>query len=247
MLIAVEINRPESPAGQHYLLRRHLRQVFNHAPFTGESWSSCVAAFLAVPGVPVLAVNATTQAPASFFRRLFEPRLGDDAIATQVWNALLGQLDLLGDTQVIQLVVSDETSSWVVFLSDDLQQALAYGGRALPGRRYSMAEDENDLGSGLIVREVLTTKTPLTVRRFNRDKLDVSVDLSDESGATITVRFDHALRARFPETKNERIRRLVEVSGSSGRTWFVFEPVDGNHGRVLAVQAASASWLPATQ
>jgi hypothetical protein len=178
MLVVVEINQPEPPAGQHFLLRGHLRQVFDRAPLTGDAWGSCVNAFLAFPGVPALVENATTQAPASFFRRLFEPRPGDVATATPVWNSL--------------------------------------------------------------------SETPLTVRRFNCDKLDVSVDLTDESGASFTVRFGRAFRARFPEPRNEKIRRLVEVSGFQWPNMVMFAPVDGNNGRVLAVQAPSASWLRVT-
>jgi hypothetical protein len=61
------------------------------------------------------------------------------------------------------------------------------------------------------------------------------------AGRVHSVRFERAMRTRFPQNKNEEIRRIVEIYGLTGRTWFVFEPWDPTGGKLLAIQASAAS------
>lgn len=68
--IRMEIKYPEPPIGQQFLLRAYLERLFTDARFEGEAWRSCVAAFLATPGVPLLAQNATCGMHLSRRRRV---------------------------------------------------------------------------------------------------------------------------------------------------------------------------------
>src|SRR5438876_3190016 len=70
----MDIVHPEPPVGQQFIVRGHLRQVLARAPFEGDAWNACVAAFLLAPGHPLLAQSGTTQAPASFFLDLYATR-----------------------------------------------------------------------------------------------------------------------------------------------------------------------------
>jgi len=239
----MEIELPEPPVGQQYLLHAYLEQLFSRARFEGNSWQSCVAAFLATPGVPLLSQNSTTQAPASFFYKLFQPQnSADPAFQRPEWTVLLRQLEALEDRRVAQLIIADASFSWVLFLSDDLGEVLAFGGRPLPGpSRYDHAKDDSDLRSGRFTREVLGSGGRLRLTKFARNRLDVTVVLADETGATVTIAFERALSVQMPTPENEFVRRVIEVSGASGRTWFVFEPAEPNDQRVLAIQASSAS------
>lgn len=238
----MEVVYPEPPVGQQFVLRGYLERLFKDARFEGEAWQSCVAAFLATPGVPLLSQNSTTHAPASFFYQLFEPRGSSDrAFQRPEWTTMLRQLESLGDRPVAQLIITDASFSWVLFLSDDLGEVLAFGGRPLPGRsRYDAAEDESDVRSAKFVREVLGSAGQLRLTKFGRERADISVVLVDATGATLTITFERALSVHLPSPENESVRRLVEVLGASGRTWFVFEPAEPNDQRVLAVQALSA-------
>ena len=238
----MQIIGPEPPAGQQYLLRGYLERLFAAARFEGDVWQSCVAAFLATPGVPLLSQNSTTQAPASFFYDLFQPRGSTDAAFQRPeWTGLLRQLESLGDRRVAQLIITDASFSWVLFLSDDLGEVLAFGGRPLPGRsRFDAGEDASDVRSAKFVREVFGTAGQLRLTKFDRERLDVTVVLADESGASFTISFERALSVQFPTRDNESVRRVIEVSGASGRTWFVFEPGEPNDQRVLAIQASAA-------
>lgn len=225
---------------QHYLLRRFLERLFAEAPFEGDAWRSCVAAFLAVPGVPVLAQGGTTQAPAAFFYRLFQPKAGDPGLLVPEWTSLLQQLEALGDRRVTQLIITDDRSSWVLFLSEDFPEIVAFGGRPLPGPRYTLEDDDADLRSGKLVREVIHSASGLQLTKLSREKSGASVVLTDPSGATFTMVFERALRVRFPDPANCVVGRVIEVSGQTGRTWFVFQPIEPNGRRALSVQAASA-------
>jgi hypothetical protein len=196
---------------------------------------------MAVPGVPVLVERATTEAPASFFRKLFESGPGD-AVLPDRWTALLHQLESLGERRIRQLLISDQRSSWVVFLSEDLKNALAFGGRPLPQPLYSMEQDDEDIRSGRVVRELATGIHRMKLLRLERSKLDVDVELEDDSGTTLIVTFERALRIRTPESRNEVIAHLTEIEGVTGRKWFVFEPIDQQPGRKMAVQASAVSW-----
>ena len=240
--IRMQIKYPEPPIGQLFLLRGYLERLFTDARFEGEAWRSCVAAFLATPGVPLLAQNATTQAPASFFYELFQPRGSTDpAFQRPEWITLLDQLKSLGGRRVAQLIITDASFSWVLFLSDDLTEVLAFGGRPLPGRsRFDAADEDRDLRSAKFLREVFGSAGQLRLTKFSRDRADVTVILEDQAGKTTTIAFEHALSVRFPTRENESVGRLIEVSGASGRTWFVFEPAEPSDQRVLAIQASSA-------
>jgi hypothetical protein len=237
----MQITGPEPPEGQQYLLRGYLRRLFTRAQFEGDAWASCVAAFLDTPGVPLLAQNATTQAPASFFHKLFQPRDATDPVFQRSeWTGLLAQLEALGDRRVAQLIITDASFSWVLFLSENLDEVLAFGGRPLPGAsRFERAADFADLRDAKFVREVFRCDQAMRLTEFNRDRLDVTVVLADETGATFSIKFEHALSVQMPTPKNESIRRVIEVTVTSGRPWFVFQPSEPNDQRALAIQASS--------
>jgi hypothetical protein len=240
MLTVVEIVMPEPPVGQFFLLRRHLSDAFDRAQFDGDSWRPCVAAFLAVPGLPVLVRNATTQAPASFFHKLFEPKAGDPS--GSLWSGLLDQLEFLGDLRVTQLVITDETSSWVIFLTEDLNDIVAFGGRPLPQPKYSTEQDDDDIAAGKVVRQVIVADNGMRLTKVEHSNLDAKVELIDQSKNQFLVVLERALRIRFPQPENEEVRALVEIDGSTGRKWFVFEPISGQGGRKLTIQASGVSW-----
>jgi len=73
------------------------------------------------------------------------------------------------------LIITDNTSSWVRFLSEDLHEVLAFGGRKLPGPRYQLEDDDADLQSGRFVREVIQSASGLRLTKFSREKLEAYV------------------------------------------------------------------------
>ena len=242
MLWVVEIRIREPPIGQVFLLRHFLSDAFDRAHFDGESWRSCVAAFLAVPGVPVLGQNFTTQGPATFFHKLFQPKADDPSGPASLWSGLLEQLESLGDQRVTELVMTEETSSWVIFLTEDLNDVVAFGGRPLPQPKYSTEQDDNDIATGKVIRQVIVADNGMRLTNVERFNLDARVELLDHSQQRYLIVFERALRIRFPEPKNEDVRALVEIEGSTGRKWFHFEPVRSQSGRKLTVQASGVSW-----
>jgi hypothetical protein len=131
----------------------------------------------------------------------------------------------------------------VIYLSEGLDEVLAYHGRSLPGPRYSVEDDEEDVTKGTLVRHLASHLIRIKVVKLVHSKpMAANVELADDSGHHYAVRFERWLRISTPSPGNEEIVSVDEVSGPSGRTWFVFEPAQQGAGRKLAVQADTASW-----
>jgi hypothetical protein len=234
---------PQSPDGQHYLLRSHLREVFARSALEGNAWEACVAAFLAEPGIPILAINGTTQGPASFFLRVFTNDLGEDG-NVQPWHAEIRQrLAGLGDQPVTELLKTDETSTWVVFLNDGLNDVLAFGSRRLPEPKYTTIQDEQDISEGVKVDQLHQGALGLRVVKLDLGRpAGLRVELMDDLGRRFEVGFRAFRRVHPPTPENEEIVSIDQIRGATGRNWYVFEPAPTGTGRKLAVQAAEATW-----
>jgi hypothetical protein len=245
----MDVVRPEPPIGQQFIIRGHLRQVLARAPFEGNAWSACVAAFLGAPGHPLLAQSGVTQAPASFFLNLYVTR---EPTYPAEGEGRWGEADLrrrfteLGEQRVTLLITTDHSRSWAIYLNDALDEVLAFHGRTLPGPQYSFEDDQQDVETATPVRHLKSGLSGTRVVRFDHSRLGAPVvDLSDASGNRYVVRFT-GFRRVMASTDNVEISRIDELLGPSGRTWFVFEPVQHHEGRKLAVQAESATWSETT-
>jgi len=154
----VEVLSPKYPDGQHYILREYLRTLFAAAPFGGQAWTDCTKAFLGIRAIPVLGSNFTTMAPASFFLRLYtsrEPDFGTDREGRWGEVDFRRTLTELGEQRLQMLIASDETRSWVIYLTEDLKTILAFHGRLKPGPGFAPEDDEHDIGHGEVVRDLL--------------------------------------------------------------------------------------------
>jgi hypothetical protein len=243
----IEIVHAEPPPGQQFLLRRYLQEVLGRAPFEGESWDACIAAFLAAPGMPLLTQNGVSQAPASFFLNLYTTR--DPTYAAE-GDGLWGESDLprrladLGDHRLTMLIATDATRSWAIYLNESLDDVLGFHGRTLPGSRHTSEDDDADLLEPTLIRHL-----PVDVAGMQAVKLDLSrprsphLVLADPAGHGYEFRFAGCLRLRTSPPGNTQIGVIDEVRGPTGRTWFVFQPVDLTSSRKLAVQADRAEWI----
>ncbi len=243
----MQIVDPEPPTGQQFILRRYLREVFRRAPFGGEAWEACVAAFLATPGVPLLMQNSISQAPAAFFLNLYttrEPTYPPDGEGRWGEGDLRRRLKELGDHWLSQLIVTDATRSWAIYLNESLDEVLAFHGRTLPGPRHTMEDDEADLLEPTLIRHL-----PIDVAGMRPVRLDHSnigsprVVVTDATGRGYELRFIGWRRLRTAAPGDAEIRAIDEIRGRSGRTWFIFDPVDRTTLRKLAVQADSTEWV----
>jgi hypothetical protein len=233
--------------GQQFILREHLRRVLAAGPFGGEAWEACVAAFLAAPGIPLLTQNGVSQGPAWFFLDLYtrrEPTYPPEGDGQWGEDDLRRRLADLGDQRVSMIHVTDQTRSWAIYLNEELTTVLAYHGRLLPGVRYSPEADDDDLVNGTVIRTLLPESTRARVAKLDLTSPRAArVEVSDLSGRQIEITFASWRRIRHPSPSNETISGVDEVRGPSGRTWFVFRPIDAE-GRVLALQAETASIRP---
>ena len=243
----MEIVDPEPPAGQQFILRRYLREVFRRAPFEGQAWEACVGAFLATPGVPLLMQNGVSQAPAAFFLNLFttrEPTYPPDGEGRWGESDLRRRLAELGDRWLSQLIATDATRSWAVYLNKSLDEVLAFHGRTLPGPRHTVEDDEADLLEPTLIRHLPIDVAGMRAVRLDNSKLGSSrVVLADAVGRGYEFRFTGLRSLRTSTPGDAEIRLIDEIRGSSGRTWFIFDPLDQTTGRKLAVQADSAEWV----
>lgn len=234
----MEVVRPIDPDGQHFLLREYLQTVLAAAPFHGEAWTACTRAFLAYRALPVVGSNFTTLAPASFFLGLYErvePDFGTEREGRWGEAEFRRTLAGLGDQRLQQLIATDGTRSWAIYLTEDLKAVLAFHGRVLPGPRFDPNQDEQDVREGEVVRELL----PAGLSRV--DKLDlstfgsVSVHLTHAAGERYELIFSGCQRIQHPPPGDSTVRRVEEVRGQSGRIWFVFRRVGSE--RPMAIQA----------
>jgi len=243
----MEIVDPEPPDGQQFILSRHLKEVFRGAPFQGEAWEACVGAFLATPGVPLLAQNGTTRAPASFFLNLYttrEPTYPPEGQGRWGEEDLRRRLAELGDRRVTLLIVTDEARSWAIYLSESLDEVLAFHGRTLPGPRHTLEDDEEDLRQPRLVRHLPIDVAGMRAVKLDRTKLgSPRIVLTDGAGHGYEFRFAGLRRLRTSAPADAPISVIDEIHGASGRKWFIFQPVDQTATRKLAVQADSADWV----
>jgi len=239
----VEVLSPKYPDGQHYILREYLRTLFATASFGGQAWTYCMKAFMGIRAIPVLGSNFTTLAPASFFLRFYasrEPDFGTDR------EGRWGEVDFrrtlieLGEQRLQMLIASDETRSWVIYLTEDLKTILAFHGRLKPGPRFELEDDEHDIGHGEVVRDLLPGQ-PASVDKLDlTDMRSARIEVRDALGQCYELTFSGCHRIQHPAPGNELVAEAVEVCGHSGRSWFVFRPAAPN-GRVLAIQAESVA------
>ncbi len=243
----MEIVDPEPPAGQQFILRRRLSEVFRRAPFQGESWEACVGAFLARPGVPLLMQNGVSQAPASFFLNLYttrEPAYPPDGEGRWAEDDLRRRLAELGDHRLTLLIATDATRSWAIYLNESLDEVLAFHGRSLPGPRHTVEDDEADLLEPTLIRHLPIDVAGMRAVRLDNSKLgSPRVVLTDAVGRGYEFRFTGLRRLRTSTPSDAEIHVIDETRGPSGRTWFIFDPVDQTTRRKLAVQADSADWV----
>jgi hypothetical protein len=243
----MEIVDPEPPAGQQFILRRYLREVFLRAPFAGEAWEACVAAFLARPGVPLLTQNGVSQAPAAFFLNLYttrEPTYAPDGDGRWGEGDLRRRLNELGDHRLSQLIATDATRSWAIYLNESLDEVLAFHGRTLPGPRHTMEDDEADLLEPTLIRRLPIDVAGMRPVRLDHSKLgSPRVVLTDATGRGYEFRFMGLRKLRMAAPGDAQIRAIDEIRGPSGRTWFIFDPLDRTTLRKLAVQADSTEWV----
>lgn len=141
------------------------------------------------------------------------------------------------------MIISDQSRSWAIYLNEALDEVLAFHGRTLPGPRYSLEDDEEDLTKGTLVRHLARhlIRTQI-VKLEHSEPMVANVELADDSGHHYAVRFERWLRISTPSSGNEEIVSVDEVRGPTGRTWFIFEPAKQNSGRKMAVQSDNASW-----
>lgn len=237
---------PEPLIGQQFIIRAYLAQVLARAPFEGDAWNACIAAFLGYPGLPLLMHNGTSQAPASFFLRLYtsrEPTYAPDGEGQWGEAEFRRRLGELGEQKLAMLTSSDGSRSWAIYMSEGLDEVLAYHGRSLPGPQYSLEDDREDVIRGTLIRHLASHLIRTKIVKLDRSKLPVlNVELADDSGHHYAVRFERWHRVSTPSPGNEEIVSIDEVRGPSGRTWFIFEPAKQNSGRKMAVQAENGSW-----
>jgi hypothetical protein len=248
--VRVEIVNPEPPIGQQFIIRRYLRDVLARAPFEGDAWDSCVSAFLEPPGHPLLARHGTTQAPASFFLNLYvtrEPTYPPDGEGRWGEAELRHRLAELGEQRVTLLIATDQSRSWAIYLSEALDEVLAFHGRTLPEPRFSWEDDARDLEAATLIRHHTIAPSGARVVRLNNSNPPTpAIELIDDAGHRYMVKFTGFRRLRAASPENNEITRVEEVRAPSGRTWFVFEPAQQNRGRKLAIQAESATWTETT-
>ena len=239
----VEVLSPKGPDGQHFILREYLRTLLARASFGGDAWIACTNAFLRYPGIPVLGSNFTTLGPASFFLHLNasrEPDFGTEREGRWGEVEFRRTLSELGEQRLQQLVATDETRSWVIYLSEDLKAILAFHGRLKPGPRFDPAEDERDIAEGNVLREVLPGEVATIHKLDLTDMRSARVEVTNERGQRFELTFSGYHRIQSPAASNETVAQIVEIRGQSGRSWFVFKPRKPG-GRVLAVQAESVA------
>jgi hypothetical protein len=247
----MQVVEPEPLIGQQFIIRPYLAQVLARAHFEGDAWNACVAAFLSHPGLPLLMHNGTSKAPASFFLRLYtsrEPTYALDGEGQWGEAELRRELADLGEQTVVMLLAPATTETWVAYFNEGLDTVLAFHGRSKPGRRYTPEEDEEDLSSGTLIRSLVPRLTRATIVRLDlRDLGNARVELSDGSGHRYQITFARIRCLRHPSAGNEEVvTRVDEIRGPSGRRWFVFPVADQHGGRILAVQAESATWTETT-
>lgn len=237
----MEVVRPSDPDGQHFLLREYLQTVLAAAPFHGEAWTACTTAFLAYRALPLVGSNFTTLAPASFFLGLYErsePDFGTDREGRWGEAEFRRTMGELGDQKLQQLVATDGTRSWAIYLTEDLKAVLAFHGRVKPGPRFDPKQDEQDVREGEVVRELLPAGLSTV------DKLDLStvktvtVHVTGAAGEQYELIFSGCQRIQHPPPGDSTVRKVDEVRGQSGRTWFVFRRVGSD--RPMAIQAEAA-------
>ena len=247
-LLPVEIVGPEPPSGQQFILRHYLREVFGRAPFKGDAWTSCMSAFLQVPGIPLLMHNGVTQAPASFFLNLYttrEPTYRSEGKGQWGESELRRRLRKLGEQRLAMLIISDPTRSWAIYLNEALDEVLAYHGRALPGPRYSIEDDDQDVAGGIFVRHLVTPSSRTEIVKLDQSEpMVVKVELAEDSGRRYEMVFNGWRRMSVPPPGRVEIAGVDELRGPSGRTWFVFQSAEHVPGRRLAIQADRATVTP---
>jgi len=240
----VEVLSPKYPDGQHYILREYLRTLFATASFGGQAWTYCMKAFMGIRAIPVLGSNFTTLAPASFFLHLYasrEPDFGTDREGRWGEVDFRRTLTELGEQRLQMLIASDETRSWVIYLSEDLKTILAFHGRLKPGPRLAPEDDEHDIGHGEVVRDLLPAEFARVDKLDLTDMLSARVEVRDVRGQCYELTFAGCHRIQHPAPGNELVAQAVEIRGPSGRSWFVFRPGEPHNGRVLAIQAESVA------
>ncbi|TMC54843.1 MAG: hypothetical protein E6J20_02640 [Chloroflexi bacterium] len=243
----MEVVYPEPPPGQQFILRRHLREVFLRSAFEGESCEACVGAFLAPPGVPLLMQNGVSQAPAASFLNLFttrEPTYPPEGEGRWYEDDLRRRLAELGDHRLTQLIATHATRSWAIYLNESLDEVLAFHGRTLPGPRHTVEDDEADLLEPTLIRHLPVDVAGMRPVRLDHSKVgSPRVALIDATGHGYELRFTGFHRLRTSSPSDAAIRLIDEIRGPSGRTWFIFDPVDQTTQRKLAVLADSAEWV----
>ena len=231
--------------GQRTILRSHLRGVFDRSPFSGEAWTACIDAFLVWPGMPLLPVNCTNHEPASYFLNLnteHEPTPVSESEA-----ACRLQLDALGERVVWQLVSANSATrmSFAIYLDDELQEVLAFSGRPMPGPFFTDVQNTEDLAAGTVVRSLVSGLVDTRIAKVDVSRIEQrSVELTSASGMRYRVTFGDLRMIMHPDPVHETIAQVDELLGPSGRTWFVFRPVDLHpEKRQMSVQADSAEWI----
>ena len=167
-----------------------------------------MSAFLQTSGIPLLMRNGVSQAPASFFLNLYvahEPTYPAEGAGRSGEAEPRRRLAELGEQRVTLLIISDQSRSWAIYLNETLDEVLAFHGRTLPGPRYSLEDDEEDLTKGTHVRHLARhlIRTQI-VKLEHSEPMVANVELADDSGHHYAVRFERWLRISTPSPGNER-------------------------------------------
>jgi hypothetical protein len=142
------------------------------------------------------------------------------------------------------LIVTDEARSWAIYLSESLDEVLAFHGRTLPGPRHTLEDDEEDLRQPTLVRHLPVDVAGMRAMKFDRTKPgSPRIVVTDSAGHGYEFRFAGFRRLRTSAPADAPISVIDEIHAASGRKWLIFQPVDQTATRKLAVQADSADWV----
>lgn len=129
----------------------------------------------------------------------------------------------LGEQCLTLLLISDQSRSWAIYLNEKLSEVLAYHGRSLPGVRYSIEQDEDDVAAGVLVRSLIP-EIRATIAKLDMSRLPaVHVELLEASGRRWNITFPRWHMIRRPPDDADAIRSVDEIRGATGRIWFVFD------------------------